>query len=341
MKKLILMAALAFASLAHAEPLNNQVGQCPTDVAGNATGSCTNQSQIQGDTTSSVKGPTNAPSSSVQQGVSAASVAAGNEFSPNFDNKAQVTQNSTNTTTGTINHVITSTGGSTTGNVSNVNGTTGPSSAQSGAVTGTTTSAGGTGGGASAGGGASDQRQQQSIKDSGNSSASAQGAAGNSAVQIDASDRSQSSYTSRTTVLPPVLHGPGVTSITSGDMIKEVGECGPDVIIISHKVYGVHRGAMGGESPIDQGYDQEIVDAPVPFKIINGQAYGAQVTIITTKIGISTASSISIGGYGKDGQGAQGGGARSGGAERIFQRITKRTCLLPVAAHLPTRQDRN
>lgn len=120
-----------------AEPLINQTGACPVGVTGAASGSCTNQNQQLGDTTSSVTGDVQAPVTSTQQGVSSTSNASGNTINPNFDNKAQVTQNSTNTTTGTINPTINpNTSSKADGNIStNQN----QSSATSGPVTGTNT----------------------------------------------------------------------------------------------------------------------------------------------------------------------------------------------------------
>ena len=118
MKKSILaIAALIAASGAFAQtPVVNQ--QCPTGD----TGSCTNQNQMR-DNISSVTGDTTAPVSSSQQGVASASNASGNSINPNIHVDPQVSQNSTNATTGTINGTNTNgndhasaTGGSAIGN---------------------------------------------------------------------------------------------------------------------------------------------------------------------------------------------------------------------------------
>lgn len=125
-KSLIAIATLALVSTSFAaDPLINQTGACPTDVTGAASGSCTNQNQQLGDTTSSVTGDVQAPVSSTQQGVASASNASGNAINPNFDNKSQVTQNTTATTTGTIsggNTNSAATGGNATGNWSSTGG---------------------------------------------------------------------------------------------------------------------------------------------------------------------------------------------------------------------------
>lgn len=116
--KTTLLAALIMASpMAFAQtPVVNQ--QCPTGD----TGSCTNQNQMR-DNISSVTGDTTAPVSSSQQGVASASNASGNSINPNIHVDPQVSQNSTNATTGTINGTNTNgndhasaTGGSAIGN---------------------------------------------------------------------------------------------------------------------------------------------------------------------------------------------------------------------------------
>lgn len=114
MKKIListLMLLLATPAFAQTTPTS----QCP-----NGTTSCTLSNQSMGDVSngSTAEGT---QSLSSNAGNSNASIAAGNTIDPNFDNKAQTTQNATNTTTGTIsggNNTATTGPSSATGNLS-------------------------------------------------------------------------------------------------------------------------------------------------------------------------------------------------------------------------------
>lgn len=82
------LAALSFSAFAADPPA------CPEGVT-----SCTISDQDMGDTTSSAD---NSQSQATQSNPSSNSNASGVNIDPVFDNKSQVTQNATNTTTGTI-----------------------------------------------------------------------------------------------------------------------------------------------------------------------------------------------------------------------------------------------
>lgn len=362
MKTTLTAIALSIAALTtQAQPLNNQGGACPTDVNGAATGSCTNQNQIQGDTTSSVTGDVQAPVTSAQQGVSSTSTASGNEIAPVFDNKAQVTQNSTNTTTGTINPVISPNtssraDGNTSANNNQSSATTGASTSSTGPVASTNantaqggsssgtnlsanrnTNSGGAGGSALAGGGAGGQGGASSAQ-GGTSGASAQGgagAAGNSTTRVDASDRSTTNYTSRATVLPPTVHGAAAPPLAVGHMAAVSTPCGPRVGIVRRDIVGKRFGVWGGQDDVLQGQDEITAPAAQPFVVVDGYLLGHIVTTYTATVGTSSAGSFSVGGYGKSGEGAQGGGAASGQLQQIVQRVVVTECLMPVAAPAP------
>lgn len=329
----IALAIFAVCSIAQADPLIDQSGTCPTGVTGAASGSCTNQNQQLGNTTSSIAGDVQAPVTSAQQGVSSTSNASGNAINPSFDNKAQVTQNSTNTTTGTINPTINpNTSSSATGNTSanQSSATTGPSTASSGPVTGTNTntsrfdgsvssanqSAGGkataAGGTGLASGGLASSQQGTTV-----------------GTSVDASNRSTANYKVIAPQWAPIFPGPAAPPVAAGNLLQDIGACGPRGIIISHKVTGIQRTAFGGREHIDQGYDQELVDDPVPYIYINGVPHGHIVTTWTVTIAVSNAASLSLGGF-KDGAGVQGGGSSSAALVRLVQRFTTRTCVLAV-----------
>lgn len=112
MKYSILTLAI-LASAANAQL--SQTNQCPPTAT-----NCTGSNQNSGDTSTTVNNGDTHSSSSLL-GNSSASNASGNNINPEFDNRAQTTQNANNTTTGTIsggNTTSGATGGAATGNLS-------------------------------------------------------------------------------------------------------------------------------------------------------------------------------------------------------------------------------
>jgi hypothetical protein len=95
MKRSLVSLAL-FACVGMASAQMNQTNQCPP-TATNCTGSNQNSGDV---STTNNNGNTHSTSSML--GNSSASNASGNNINPNFDNRAQTTQNATNTTTGMI-----------------------------------------------------------------------------------------------------------------------------------------------------------------------------------------------------------------------------------------------
>lgn len=191
--------ALALATAAHAQVTQTNPACNP------AATSCTSSNQQQGDvSTVNNNGDSHATSAANGNSNSSNSNQSGNSIAPEFDNKAQTTQNATNTTTGTISGGNTSSGASSIGNsssndnhssvgntsastgASNANGTntmgamtTGASSSGGNTMTGGANTAqggaGGVGGAGGAGGSASNlgiNGQQQGIAGSGNSHSS-------------------------------------------------------------------------------------------------------------------------------------------------------------------------
>lgn len=233
------------------------------------------------------------------------------------NNLADTNNNQTNATTGASSSGGNKLVGQNTSTNANLGGNT------SGQNTGTNTSANNSAGGsASAVGGTSRQGQSQGIQESGNSST-------RSAVNVDSSNRSTANYKVIAPQWAPIFPGPAAPPVAAGNLLQDIGACGPRGIIISHKVTGIQRTAFGGREHIDQGYDQELVDDPVPYIYINGVPHGHIVTTWTVTIAVSNAASLSLGGF-KDGAGVQGGGSSSAALVRLVQRFTTRTCVLAV-----------
>ncbi len=107
--------ALACALVLPAHAQLNQSNQCPPTAT-----NCTGSNQNSGDT-STVYNNGDTHSTSAAPGNSQSAVTNGNQINPEFDNRAQTTQNANNTTTGTIsggNTNSSATGGSANGNIS-------------------------------------------------------------------------------------------------------------------------------------------------------------------------------------------------------------------------------
>jgi hypothetical protein len=159
---------------------------------------------------------------------------------------------------------------------------------------------------------------------------------GNSQTAVDASDRSTNTYTSRTTVWAPVVHGPAAAPLAAANLVVVPGKCGPRVNIIKTDVTGKRFGVWGGQDDVAQGlnYDMEsATDAsgnPEPFKRVGDYLLGHEVVIQSAVVGTSSGGSFSLGGYGKNGEGAQGGGAASGGLQQIVSKILVRDCIMAV-----------
>lgn len=183
---------------------------------------------------------------------------------------------------------------------------------------------------------------------------------GNSTNVIDAGNRSVNTYTSKTTVWAPVVHGPAAPALAAGPMVVTPGKCGPRVIISRRDIIGVRFGVWGGQTEVIQGQDEIYSPAAERFIEDGGVRWGHDVTVFTAVIATSSAGSLSVGGFGKNGEGAQGGGATSGALQQVVQRVTVRECawsnqevvvtvdaapityIAPaVVAPLPARADRN
>lgn len=343
--------ALALQSAAQADPVQSNT----------ATGDNARQdNQLIGDTNASEN---HSNSQSTQLGNSAN--ANGATITTGVDTRDQNTVNSTTSSAGGSSTAT----GNTADNKSSVGNTTsssGGNSVAGGAVTGAntsantnnSTSAGGTGGqsnSTSAGGTAAQgQGQRQGITGSGNSDSRI--STGPTVIAVDTADRSSNTY--RATTWAPVIHGSAAPALAAGALVVVPGQCGPRVLIVRRDVIGTRFGLLGGQQDVVQGQDEIVAPAPVPFAQVGPLLMGHAVTVYTAILGTSSAASLSLAGYGKDGQGAQGGGAASGQLQQIVQRVVVRECVYaheavsvahtpapiriePTPLDKPVRQDRN
>lgn len=337
MKKTLFALALAAAFGAMA--------QQTTTVEGDLTGKVDNQNI--GDTNVS---DVRSNSDSTQIGNSANANGANITVPTNVDTRDQNTVN--------VNPVTNSAGGAATGNRSdnanNSAASVGPTTATSGPVTGTNTGKvdstnvlgqqqgikgsgnskatggqGGTGGssGASAQGGAA-QGGSASTGPISNTLGASSGVerSGNSAVQVDASDRSSTQYSSRAVVWAPVVHTTA-PALAAGALVVVPGACGPRVNIVRRDVVGQRFGVMGGQQEVMQGQDETTAPAANLFLVVEGFLVGHSVTTYTASVGTSSASSFSLGGFSNNGGGAQGGGSTGGQLQQLVQRVAVRECI--------------
>ena len=151
-------------------------------------------------------------------------------------------------------------------------------------------------------------------------------------TNVDASDRSTTSYQSKAVAWAPVLHGPAAPALATPNLVMLPTVCGPRVAIRRTDVIGVRFGVWGGQQEVIQGYDEVIAPAENLFVQVGPYLVGHQVTTYTATLGTSSAASLSLAGYGKNGDGAQGGGATSGALQQIVQRYTVRECIMAQEA---------
>jgi hypothetical protein len=192
---------------------------------------------------------------------------------------------------------------------------------------------GGTGGTSSAQGGTSTAQTGASTSQGGNSTS--QGGAsggnvlgldssgGNSTTNVDASDNS----VSRSVAWAPVSHGPAAPALAAANLVVSNDTCGPRVVIVRRPIEGVRFGVWGGQSAVQQGYDEVAHEAEPAFVQQGENLMGHKVTTYTAVVGTSSGGSLSLGGFGRSGDGAQGGGSTTGAMQQVVQRVTVRACV--------------
>ena len=162
------------------------------------------------------------------------------------------------------------------------------------------------------------------------------GAAGNSAVQVDASDRSTANYSSRATAWAPIIPGPAAAPLAAGRLVQGSEECGPRASTYFVDVNGVRFQLLGGQQQVPQGYAQVLTVAASPYiyhetELPNGKlasVFGSRVTSYMATLGTSSAGAFVVGGFGKQGDGGQIGTNTGGSLEQMVQRYTIRECVI-------------
>lgn len=218
---------------------------------------------------------------------------------------------------------------------------------QTSANTNTNTAGGNTGGNSA-------NRNSQATNTSAGNGAGAGAGSGNrtsntTALAVDASDRSSTSYESRAVAWAPVIHGPAAAPLAAANLVVVPGKCGPRMMVVSKNIVGQRFKSILPDSTFDQTTSDRLVTLtdgnglPLPpFENRGGFLMGHEVTILATTIGTSTAGSISLGIFGKSNDAAQGGSSSSGSVQQIVKEIELRECVfaMPKADALTPPADR-
>ena len=236
------------------------------------------------------------------------------------------------------------------GNNSNSNTNNNHNSANAGAIAGAVAigqggagGAGGQGGAGGAGGAGGSARQgqgqQQGQGQAQRASSSANGAgagAGSGSgivtiqgAQAGSGDRYQS------VVLPDVPPAMAPTMV-GGAISTTATACGPAQRVVAEPIYGRERGMFTstevflGNTEKTEPYMDERGDI-APYMLIKGQYFGHQVIYATGMPGVSSGTSIGLGGFGNSGGGNIGGG-QAGGMQRMVTTIQLRLCQIETPA---------
>lgn len=321
-KKLLALSLLsALGSTAYAQ----SIPPCPVGVT-----SCTTSVQTVGDVDNSASAD-HTMSNSSQAGNSAASIATGNAINGTYDNRAQTTQNATNTTRGDItsdNHSLATGNTSTNSNQSSAstgastsssNGTNAQGQGQQQAATG---GAGGSGGSAYGGAVGNTSSRSEGSTSASLSGSSADGS-GNSQTSIDASDRSVNNSKSNFMVLPDQPAVPMSFSPSSQVTATADPQCGPVQEVISTPLYGYFFGTFKTKK-VELDHNDTL--APPTGDAMNSE-WGARAIYTTSVVNVAGARSLSLGGGGGSGWG-QGSGGASSSMTVMVTHITMRACRM-------------
>lgn len=320
-RKIFLMCSVSvMATQALADPMDTTCGDAV---------SCTVSNQTMGDTSSSALAD-HSTSTSSMAGNSSASNQSGNSITTGYDNSAQTTQNAT-TKTGDVSSTggASSSSGNYTSSQNSSSANTGASTSSSGATTGASTS---NSGGNILKSGRQDQTNNVT------STGDARNSGGNSAVNIDTSDKSNHSYIdkSRVTFIPPVVPPTPPSHVAIGNIIKETLACGPLQKVVKTPITGTSRGLFS-RTTVNQGYtydlepfidnDGNMVDYRRVYNPDGSiQLFGHQVVMFATIVGLSSGGNFAIGGGGGGGAWGQGGFGTSSSNTRLVTNIQLVQC---------------
>jgi hypothetical protein len=179
-----------------------------------------------------------------------------------------------------------------------------------------------------ASGGNQRQSQGQNVRTGGNrTSVNVSGAGGDGS--------GGDSFSSKTTVWAPVLHGPAAAPLAGANVVMNPRTCGPRVDVVSAPVVGKRFGVLGGVRDVDQGTSESFVPAREPFLHRGNMIFGHEIVEYVTVLGTSSAGSFSLAGYGTNGNGAQGGASGGGILQQMVVKVSVRECVMSVDAGPP------
>lgn len=192
-----------------------------------------------------------------------------------------------------------------------------------------------------------DRRQGQSLSDVGNSasgsnSSNSMGKSGNSQTNVDASDKSVSTYEANTLIRAPINHGGTINLSSPGNISSSATSCGPYVYSYDVRaVTGTVVGFFGGTKSVPLGYETRVKS----MTDVNGKPYnflyelapngdtmiiGSQVLVNATGLQVAAAKSISFGASRALGEDAQVGANNSSGMGQLVLNHTVVPCVYGV-----------
>jgi hypothetical protein len=183
--------------------------------------------------------------------------------------------------------------------------------------------------------------QGQSSKQ-GQSSRTSNDGSGNSAVNVDTSDRSttNNSYVNKTIFIPSVVPTSLPSTVGNGVIATTATMCGPLARVINVPVTGYFFG-ITGQKKVDMGYTQETVpyvdEAGKPllyktYQMPDGSLryIGHMKIINVVQLNVAASRNLALGGGNGDGSWGQGGGGTSSAMQRLVKYIELTECEMPV-----------
>lgn len=168
----------------------------------------------------------------------------------------------------------------------------------------------------------------------GNNAASADGS-GNSRteVNIDSADRSVTTYTAQTLLLPTIQTA-APALVANPALVVDRGACGPRMAKVQRDVNGTFIGLIF-KSSIDLGVDDELVSAEEPYRYWTSPSgsqhvFGHQIVTYASVVGV--AGSRAIGANGGETGGNYGGAGLSSGSsmQRTILRVQLQECEIQL-----------
>lgn len=155
----------------------------------------------------------------------------------------------------------------------------------------------------------------------------------NTNVNLDASDRSRTSYVSQTLLLPTIQTA-APALVANPALVVDRGACGPRMAKVQRDVNGTFIGLIF-KSSIDLGVDDELVSAEEPYRYWTSPSgsqhvFGHQIVTYASVVGV--AGSRAIGANGGETGGNYGGAGLSSGSsmQRTILRVQLQECEIQL-----------